>query len=275
LARLLATDRVVTLTGPGGVGKTRLAIEVASAYQTATGAPAWFVELLPHEPDTVGQAACRALGLADAEPVTALRQMLAAVPALLVLDNCEHVVEAAAVLVEALVPVCRELRVLATSRVRLRVPAERVWTVPPLEKDAASRLFVVRVRSLGVELDVGAATSGTVATICAAVDGLPLGIELAAALTRELPLDRVADGLAATAPAPSESPAARHRSLDATIDWGYRLLSADAQRLLGRLAVFDGGWSLDAAEAVGAGAVDPGRVAPGAVGPVAAAVVAV
>src|SRR5262249_56936844 len=110
----------------------------------------------------------------------------------------------------------------------------------PLEEEAASRLFVDRVRSLGVELDVGAVTSGTVATICAAVDGLPLGIELAAALTRELPLDRVADGLAATAPAPSESPAARHRSLDATIDWGYRLLSADAQRLLGRLAGFDG-----------------------------------
>jgi predicted ATPase len=185
-----------------------------------------------------------------------------------VLDNCEHLVEAAAALAEALVPYCPSLRMLATSRTRLGVAGETVWTVAPLDVPdpngvervndlagyAATRLFLDRAGAARVAIGDRTDSARAVAVICAAVDGLPLGIELAAALARELPLSHVASGLVSRrAPATADRLAGRHRSLDAAIGWGYDLLDPTAQRLVRRLAVFEGGWTIEAADAVCAG----------------------
>jgi predicted ATPase/class 3 adenylate cyclase len=244
---LLEAQWLVTLIGPGGAGKTRLAIEAARAHHDRRGEPTWFVELVTHGPDDVARAAAHVLGVGDdADLRAALRRHLAAGPSLLVLDNCEHVVEAVAALVDGVLPFCPGLRILATSRVPLAVAGEATWTVPPLDTDAATRLFVDRAAAAGIRID----DHGTVAAICAAVDGLPLGVELAAAASRGLPLNRVADGLRAQRGAISTTPAGRHRSLDAAVAWSHQLLAPAEQVLLRRLAVFEGGWTVDAAEAV-------------------------
>jgi predicted ATPase/DNA-binding SARP family transcriptional activator len=263
LVKLVADHRVVTLTGPPGVGKTRLAVEVASAYRERAGVPVAFVELAPVGPDGAVSAVTRAFGVAEAvDPTAALRWLIADRSVLLVLDNCEHVLEAAAELVEVLVPFCPALRVLVTSRARLDVSGECVWAVPPLpvpsvgpveslsdlDAHAATLLFLVRAAA-HAEIDDSPEAARAVASICAAVDGLPLGIELAAALTRDLPLDRLVEGLTARdGGAARDRAAARHRSLGGAVGWSYEMLDPVTQRLFRRLAVFEGGWTLDAAE---------------------------
>ncbi len=208
----------------------------------------------------------RTLDIGDGvEPVEALRHALTGRSDLIVLDNCEHLVEAAAALVEGLSSYCPSIRFLTTSRTRLGVAGEAVWAVPPLttpdadeldqladlDLHAATRLFLDRAAAAGVTIDDAPDRARTIAAICAAVDGLPLGIELAAALSRELPLTRVAAGLASSrAPAGGDRVAGRHRSLDAAIGWGYDVLHPVAQLLVRRLAVFEGGWTIDAVEAV-------------------------
>jgi predicted ATPase/DNA-binding SARP family transcriptional activator len=266
LVGVLTNQRLVTLVGPAGVGKTRLAIDVAHAHREDSGSPVSFVELAAVGADGVVSALTRAVGAAEeADPITALRRVLADRRVLVVLDNCEHVLDAAAGLVEALLPFCPQLRVLATSRARLGVAGERVWVVPPLatadpdqvrglgdlDGSPATQLFLQRAIPAPSSLVDGLASARAVTRICVAVDGLPLGIELAAARAEGLPLDRIVEALgSAGSHAPTDRAGGRHRSLEAAIDWSYGLLAPAAQRLLRRLAVFEGGWNVDAAEAV-------------------------
>ncbi|MEV7280457.1 BTAD domain-containing putative transcriptional regulator [Streptomyces sp. NPDC093111] len=256
LAALLGTARLVCLTGPGGVGKTRLSAEVARGLQDA-GDEICFVELAAL-PDGSGlaQALLAALGLRGSglqlaegplEPVDRLVTALAARPLLLVLDNCEHLVDEAAALVARLLSACPRLRVLATSREPLGVIGEHVRQVRPLDPAAAVRLFEDRARAVRPG---PAPDPATVRRICAALDGLPLAVELVAARLRTLELDelagRVGDLLAVTARG-SRTADARHRTLRSVVAWSWDLLTADEQRAARRFAVFTGGATAQAA----------------------------
>ncbi|MEV6641934.1 BTAD domain-containing putative transcriptional regulator [Amycolatopsis sp. NPDC051371] len=252
LKAALDDARLVTLTGPGGAGKTRLAIEAAAGEVC-------FVELATTT--DVPRAVLAALGLREQgvlapgvaeEPADRLAAALADRPLLLVLDNCEHVVAAAARLVRRLLGACPGLRVLATSREPLALTGEKLVPVGALPASAAARLFTDRAAAVapGSVPDPGA-----VNRICAALDGLPLAIELAAARLRSLPVDDVAARLGDRFRLLSRGDRTaelRHRTLRGVVEWSWDLLEPDEQRLAGRFAVFAGGARLDAVEHVGA-----------------------
>ncbi len=250
LKAALADARLVTLTGPGGAGKTRLAIEAAVGE-------ACFVELATTT--DVPRAVLAALGLREQgvlapgvaeEPAGRLAAALADRPLLLVLDNCEHVVAEAARLVRRLLGACPGLRVLATSREPLGLTGETLVPVGALPADAAAKLFTERAAAVapGSVPDAGA-----VSRICAALDGLPLAIELAAARLRSLPVDDVAARLGDRFRLLSRGDRTaepRHRTLRGVVEWSWDLLAPDERRLAGRFAVFAGGARLDAVERV-------------------------
>jgi predicted ATPase/DNA-binding SARP family transcriptional activator len=259
--------RLVTLTGPGGVGKTRLSIDVALVLQVEFEHGAWFVPMAAiTEPGRVASAIAQALAippLGGEAPEDAIRRFLAPKEALLVLDNFEHLL-CAAPFVTDLLAAAPALRVLATSREPLRVAAERRFVVPPLtvpvdgnpadiEQTAASALFVERCRNHDATFTVTGDNAGAIASICRRLDGLPLAIELAAARTpllgtKELER-RLVQSLDALGPAARDAPA-RQRTLRATIDWSHRLLAPAEARAFARFAVFAGGASVAAAERV-------------------------
>ncbi|MCE6997583.1 AfsR family transcriptional regulator [Saccharothrix sp. S26] len=256
----LASSRLVTLTGPGGAGKTRLAVEVAS------GAPdeVFFVDLAPLAVGgDVPRAVVSALGLREdgLRPVTApVARLVAALqdrPVLVVLDNCEHVVEDAAALVGGLLASCARLRVLATSREALGVTGEVVRPVPPLEAggagSAAVRLFADRAVAVNPSFRLDPGTAEVVVGICRALDGLPLAIELAAARVRSLPVVEVASRLGdrfRLLSRGSRAAVARHRTLHAVVEWSWGLLDEEERVLARRLTVFRGGATLGSAAAV-------------------------
>ncbi|MET9956626.1 BTAD domain-containing putative transcriptional regulator [Streptomyces sp. NPDC006339] len=265
----LALSRLVTLTGPGGSGKTRLAEEAALR---AAGPAAWIAELAPlDDPDAVPGAVLSALRLRETslitregqplhdDPTAQLVEHLARRPLLLVLDNCEHVIGAAAALAETLLTHCPELRVLATSREPLGVPGESVRPVEPLPPTPAHRLFAERARAVRpafrIEDDLPA-----VDEICRRLDGLPLAIELAAARLRLLTPRQIADRLDdrfLLLTSGSRTALPRQQTLRAVVDWSWDLLDAEERDLLRRVSVFAGGWDLAAAEALAPAA--PGR----------------
>ncbi|MBY8874586.1 winged helix-turn-helix domain-containing protein [Micromonospora sp. PLK6-60] len=255
---------VVTLTGPGGVGKTTLALEVARRFQAEL--PVHLVRLaaVPAGADLPAAVAGQlqvAGGTGDAA-TAAVAARLGREPALLVVDNCEHLVDEVAALVERLVDGCPALRVLATSREALAVPGETQLAVAPLAvpeeaaQAAASpavRLFVDRARAVRPDFALDAATTPAVVEICRQLDGMPLAIELAAARVKALPPAEIAARLHdrfALLTAGARTAEARHRTLRATLDWSHELLTDAERRLLRRLAVFRGGWDLAAAERV-------------------------
>lgn len=271
----LARSRLVTLTGPGGTGKTRLAEESAAREGHAADAPCdvWLAELAPVEdPDAVPGAVLSALGLREtallrdgshdgpprAEPVDLLVDRLGsrARPVLLILDNCEHVIGAAAALAEALLTRCPRLRVLATSREPLGVPGESVRPVDPLPADPAHRLFTERARAVRPGFDPEhepAHDPDAVAEICRRLDGLPLAIELAAARLRLLGPRQIADRLDdrfRLLTGGSRTVLPRQQTLRAVVDWSWDLLDEDERTALCQVSVFAGGWDLTAAEAV-------------------------
>lgn len=264
----LTVAPVVTLVGPGGIGKTRLALAAAHAAAADHLDGVWWVELAPvASPADVPRVVADALGVVEGTSgtvVAALVAVLADRDVLLVIDNCEHVVAAVAETVGAIVGCCPNLQVLATSRERLGVDRERVLVVPPLPEGAAATLFTERAAAAAPAFD-GAGGAATVEQICHRLDGVPLAIELAAArmsaLTPAELLARLDDALRLLADGRRDD-LAHHRTLRATIQWSYDLLTVAEQTVLQRLVVFAGPFDLDAAEAVASGGgLDPTDVA--------------
>jgi predicted ATPase len=242
---LLARDdvRLLTLTGAGGSGKTRLALQAAGAAADAYPQGVWWVPLASvQNPADVLPAAARALGGGGLLPDLIGDRRL-----LLLLDNFEHVIEAAPEAAE-LLAACPRLDVLVTSRERLRVAGEQVYAVPVLERRDARELFVARARAVAPEFE----PNGHLDELCARLDNLPLALELAAArtslLTTEQLLDRLGERLDLLRG--GRDAEARQRTLRATMEWSYELLSPDEQRLLAALSIFRGGWTLETAERV-------------------------
>jgi predicted ATPase/DNA-binding CsgD family transcriptional regulator len=260
IRRLLQTARLSTLTGAGGVGKTRLALEVAAVSAKTFPDGVWLVDLSPvQEPATVAEVAASTLGvpdLGDRPAVERLARYLAERRALIVLDNCEQVVEACAELVRVLLRAAPELHILATSRHTLGITGEHVFTVSPLSAEDAISLLRDRAIAVRPGFEVSDANRAEVARLCADLDGLPLAIELAAFRLRTLSVGQVADRLEnrfALLTGGSATALSDQRTLRGAIDWSYELC-APAERLLwNRLSVFAGGLSLDAAEGVCAG----------------------
>jgi predicted ATPase/DNA-binding SARP family transcriptional activator len=257
--RLLAGARLLTLTGAGGSGKTRLAIEVATELaRPGSRAVGWSELGSLSDAKRVAQHVAEQLGIREERPGSAAQAIVASIgeqPYLLVLDNCEHVVEECARLVEALLRACPALQILATSREAFAIAGERAWLVPPLAADDAVGLFVARAQDALPSFALDATNGEVVAEICTRLDSLPLAIELAAARVRVLSaeqiLERLHDRFRLLTGGPRTA-IPRHQTLRATIDWSYSLLSAEEQQLLERLSVFSG-FTLDAAEAVCSG----------------------
>ncbi|WP_280439479.1 BTAD domain-containing putative transcriptional regulator [Nocardia cyriacigeorgica] len=271
---LIAAHRLTTITGPGGSGKTRLAVETARTMLGDLPDGAWLVELAGVDGSgDLAQAALAAFGLRDAllgsapnaEPMERLIAAIRDRETLLILDNCEHVIEAAAAFAHRVLGECTRLRILATSREPLGITGEALWQVEPLALPAATAdaaviadspaVALLRDRASAVRQDLGTdpATLATMARICRALDGIPLAIELAAARLRTMSLDQLAhrlDDRFRLLTGGSRTAIRQHRTLRAVVDWSWELLS-DAERLvLRRLAVFAGGASLEAAEQV-------------------------
>jgi len=273
LRDLVSAWRVVTLTGPGGIGKTTLAIEVASGLVRDFGDGGWFVELAPlTDPDLVPSTVAAVLGLKlSGETISAetVARAIGAQHLLLVFDNCEHVIDAVANLTETLVRLCPHTTILATSQEVLRIDGEYVYRVPPLEvPDAqaqepdqimghsAVELFIARTKALESSFSPRAEDLALIAAICRRLDGIPLAIEFAAARAATLGVRQVAIGLRdrfALLISGRRAALPRHRTLRATLDWSHGLLSAPEQLLLRHLAVFNGGFTLEAVLAATSG----------------------
>ena len=273
LASLVRRTRLVTLTGAGGSGKTRLASEVAATQVERTRDGAWMVDLAPvFDPLLVLKAVAQVLGVRERPQSDLLDDIIERVresELLLVLDNCEHLVEACARLAEALLRTCPDLRLLATSREPLGVPGEQVFRIGSLAVPAtgdspdeiaraeAVILFGDRASAALGSFELTPETAPVVAHVCRRLDGLPLAIELAAARTASLSLDDLAshlDDCFALLTGGARTALPRQRTLEATVAWSYELLSERQRRLFERLSVFAGGWTLAAAETVCASA---------------------
>ncbi|MDT5255528.1 MAG: hypothetical protein QOD10_608 [Mycobacterium sp.] len=266
LCQILSDDRVVTLTGAGGAGKTRLAVHIAAQMGDEFGDGVWYIDLAPiSDPDVVPVAAARALGLADQPGRSAMdtvahfvrdRQMM------VVLDNCEHLLDASAALIIALLGACPGLTLLATSREPIGVPGEVTWRVPSLSlTDEAIELFTDRARRARPDFSISDDNADTVAEICRRLDGLPLAIELAAARVRALSLTEIVGSLHdrfRLLTGGARTAVRRQQTLRASVDWSHALLTQPERILFRRLAAFMGGFDLDGAQVV-AGAVDVER----------------
>jgi predicted ATPase/class 3 adenylate cyclase len=255
--KLLEQTSLLTLTGVGGCGKTRLALEVAAAQLERLEHGVWLVELAPlADPEGVTRAVAAALGIREVtgRPILeTLCDQLAPQQLLLCLDNCEHVLGACASLVDALLRACPRLRVLATSREGLGIGGELIFAVPSLTRPEAERLFVERARFSRPGFAVTPEDAAAVAQICERLDGIPLALELAAARVRVLSVAELAEKLSdrfRLLTGGSRTALPRHRTLLAAIDWSYELLSEPERATLRSASVFAGGFSLAAAESV-------------------------
>ncbi|MCV6974766.1 helix-turn-helix transcriptional regulator [Mycobacterium bourgelatii] len=260
--KVLVDNRLVTLAGAGGVGKTRLALQIAAQLASEFADGAAFVDLAPvTDPEVVPVAAIRALGVPDQPGRSAMDTLLRFVAhrhMLLVLDNCEHLLDACNQLTATILGACPRVTVLATSREPIGVAGELTWRVPSLSlTDEAIELFLDRARLAWPDFDIGPDDADTVNEICRRLDGLPLGIELAAARVRVMSLTEILDGLRSRlrlTPDATPSAAGRNKTLGTSIDWSHALLSDPERALFRRLAAFRGGFDLDAVHAIAVGA---------------------
>lgn len=271
IRNLLSRSSLLTLTGSGGCGKTRLAVEVASQLLRKFPDGVWVVELASiMEPSHVAGAVASAMSLheeAGKDITETLKDFLRQQNVLIVLDNCEHLVEACARLADTLLRSCAQLKILATSREAIGVPGETTWNVPSLsvpEDDEfqsatkilsyeAVRLFAERATQSQSTFILDEANCHAVAKICRRLDGIPLALELAAARVKSLGVEDIAarlDDRFRLLTGGSRTALPRQQTLRATIDWSYRLLEEPEKLMLRRLSVFYGGWTLEAAEAI-------------------------
>src|SRR5580704_4557367 len=271
--RLIAGSRLVTLTGPGGAGKTRLALQVAAGMADGSGDGVWFADLAPlQDAGLVAATVAKVLGIAADPDRPLLDTLIEAVgqrSLLLLLDNCEHVIDTCAKLADALLRNCRNIALLATSREPLGIDGERVHLVPSLDTPAddddmdaiaaaeAVRLFADRAEQHGVTLGWDQQTASVVGRICRQLDGIPLAIELGAARLRVMSaaeLDARLDQRFTILTGGSRTAVPRQQTLLAMLDWSWELLHGAERHVLARLSVFAGGFDLAAAEAVAADA---------------------
>jgi predicted ATPase/class 3 adenylate cyclase len=271
IAALVDADRLVTLVGAGGVGKTRAALAVAARYADAHDDGVWFVEFAPIDAGSlVSNAIALALGVrerAGRDPLDALIAHVGAHPMLLVLDNCEHVIDDAARVAEALLRACPRVRLLCTSRERLAVGGERVYRMPSLavpppdvdltaadaERYAAVALFVARASAIDARFRLTDDNARIVGDICRRLDGIALAIELAAARVKILPVARLAERLDERFRLLTTGPRAvlpRQQTLLALIDWSYALLTDTERAVFRRVAIFADAWTFEDAVAV-------------------------
>ena len=266
--KALAEARLLTLTGTGGVGKTRLALAAAAELAPRYGDGAFLVELAPlADPDLVPQQVLAAVGVreeAGQGPAATLTAHLRARHLLLVLDNCEHLVGPSAALAQALLQACPRLTVLATSREPLGVPGEATWRVPSLSPAGAVALFAERARAVRPDFAVTDDVALALAQVCARLDHIPLAIELAAARTSALSVEEIAsrlDDRFRLLSGGARTAVPRQQTLRAMVDWTYDALSAVERRVFDRLAVFGSTFGLEAATQVAGGdGVEPGDV---------------
>jgi predicted ATPase len=269
--RLLGETRLLTLTGSGGCGKTRLALAAAREVVEGFVDGVWLVDLAPlADPSLVPQALASTLGVRE-QPARSLSETLSnylgSKKVLVVLDNCEHLIETCAELVEALLRSCPELRILATSREALGISGEISWSVPSLtlpdlrrlldveslSRYESARLFVERAAAVKPTFTLTEQNAPAVARVCYRLDGIPLAIELAAVRTKVLSVEEISDrldgsfGLLASV---GRMAIPRHRTLHATMDWSHELLPEQERILVRRLSVFAGGFTLKAVESV-------------------------
>jgi predicted ATPase/DNA-binding CsgD family transcriptional regulator len=280
--RLLSTTSLVTLTGAGGSGKTRLALQIATNLLDEYPDGVWVAELAP-----VSDAALLPHALAEAAGIreqaghpllTTLVTTLRSRDTLLVFDNCEHLIAACAQLIDLLLRSCPKLQILATSREALSIAGEGVWPVPPLAvpevhpvpaldelaRTESVRLFLERARAARPDFELTSQNAATVVQICRRLDGLPLAIELAAVRVKMLPLAQILarlDDRFRLLRHGNRAAVARHQTLRAVMDWSYNLLPEREQRLLRRLSAFPGGWTLEsAAEVCGGSGIESAEV---------------
>ncbi len=264
---ILSGNRLVTLTGAGGAGKTRLAIQIAAQLSGEFGDGVWCVDLAPiTDPELVPVTMARALGLPDQpgrSTMDTLTRFVADRQMLVVLDNCEHLLDASAALVNALLAIAAGLTLLTTSREPIGVAGEVSWRVPSLSlADEAIDLFTDRARRARPDFVVTDDNAAVVAEICARLDGLPLAIELAAARVRALSLTEILGSLHdrfRLLTGGARTAVRRQQTLRASVDWSHALLTEPERVLFRRLAAFMGGFDLDAAQAVAGGGGDVQR----------------
>jgi len=256
---LLNSSRLVTLTGSGGTGKTRLSIEVSSEELAAFPNGVWLIELAPlSDSSQIIPALAQAFGLQELpfNPLTKLVvDYLRDKKLLLLLDNCEHLIEACARLADDLLHQCAGLKILASSREALGIAGEVSYRTPPLADSESIRLFMERARAANPNFSLTDSNASSIAQICSRLDGIPLAIELAAARTKLLSVDQIAarlDNLFRLLVGGSRTALPRQQTLRALIDWSYDLLAEEEKQLLRIASVFVGGWKLDALEAVSA-----------------------
>jgi predicted ATPase len=271
IEQLLGETRLLTLIGAGGCGKTRLAIQVGASlavderssdgrhgppHTSAYPDGVWLVELAPlSDPGPLTHTVAAVFGLQtmSRSPLTVLTDYLVDRQPLLILDNCEHLIDACAELASLLLQACPLLRLLATSREALNIPGEVAWVVPPLAVEKAVQLFVDRARVVKPGFGLTVANRSGVVRICMRLDDMPLAIELAAARMRTFSVDQLAarmDDVFRLLTGGSRTALPRQQTLRATIEWSYHLLPEEERSLLRGLSVFAGGWTLEAAEAI-------------------------